>query len=158
MAQNFKTFTIYTSTANPRKSLKHPTQIVLTVTPRKQSELFVSQTPLVWKVLEFTAQSDTQHTVVWHEDPAFAVTGRGEQSTHVSVGNSGVLVNVGPSVVWNTAQGRRGIVMARNETRMPQTFSLGAVDEDDVYEGFVRFVSTPYAVSLYFGLPHFMVE
>ncbi|KAH8072265.1 hypothetical protein BXZ70DRAFT_964220 [Cristinia sonorae] len=143
MAHNDKTFTIYTSTANSRKSLKHPTQIVLTVTSRNQGELFVTETPLVWKVLDFTAQSDSQHTIVWHSDPAFAVTGRGEQSTHIPVGSSGVLANVGPGVVWNTIQGKRGYVMARNETKMPQTFTLGAVDGDDVFEGFVRFVATP---------------
>lgn len=71
---------------------------------------------------------------------------------------------MGPGVIWNTVTGKRGAVMARNETRMPQVFSLGkchiqdirvvlisptgSVDEDDHFEGFVRFVATPYVLSV----------
>jgi len=142
MAQNDKRFTIYTTTADSRKVLKHATQIVLTVTPRKQGDLFVNQTPLVWKVLDFAPRSDLEYTIDWHADPAFAVTGAGEQSTQVALGMSGILKNLGGGVAWSVSQGKRGSVMARNETPVPRTFTLGSVDEDDQFEGFVRFTPT----------------
>ncbi|TCD71427.1 hypothetical protein EIP91_010133 [Steccherinum ochraceum] len=148
MAFNDKTFTIYTSTANSRKVLKRHTQILLTVTPCDQKDLFVSQTPLAWKVLDFAPQSDISYTIVWQADPAFAIVGT-ETSTHVSLrafmqlGSSGVLKVMGGGTQWSSAQGRRGYVMARNETPIPRAFTLGSVNEDDDFEGFVRFAPTP---------------
>ncbi|KAI0075915.1 hypothetical protein K474DRAFT_1663678 [Panus rudis PR-1116 ss-1] len=144
MTSGGKSFTIYTSTAEARKVLKHNTQIVLTVTPKgSQKDLFISQTPIAWKVLDFSPRNDLQYNITWHADPAFAVIGRFESNTHVSPGNSGVLKIQGGGAIWGSAQGKRGQVMARNETPIPQTFTLGSVDEDDNFESFVRFPPTP---------------
>ncbi|CAL1696919.1 unnamed protein product [Somion occarium] len=143
MSLTDKTFTIYTSTSQPRKVLRNPTQIVLTVTPRSQKDLFVSQTPVAWKVLEFSPRSDTPRTITWNADPAFSVIGGGGQSIAVPVGNSSVLRSQGGGVWWDSTQGRRGQIMARNETPIPQSFSLGSVDEDDEFSAFVRFPPTP---------------
>ncbi|KAI0791698.1 hypothetical protein C8Q75DRAFT_46409 [Abortiporus biennis] len=59
MASETKSFTIYTSTADPSNQLKHNAQIVLTVTPKNQrhDDLFISQTPLAWKVFDFASFS-----------------------------------------------------------------------------------------------------
>lgn len=138
-----KSFTVYTSTTDPRKILKHHAQLLLTVTPRDQSNLFITQTPIAWKVLDFPPQSDIQLNFKWHAEQGFAVSGRFENSIPVPSGQSGVLTVMGGGPVWNVIQGRRGKIMARNETGIPQTFTLGSIDENDDFEAFVRFIATP---------------
>ncbi|KAJ3479806.1 hypothetical protein NLI96_g8796 [Meripilus lineatus] len=133
-----KTFTIYTSTTDPRKTLNHQAQILLTVTPRDQSNLFITQTPLAWKVFDFPPQSDMQVQIKWHSEFVSLC------SIPVSPGQSGVLAMQGGGAVWENIQGQqRTKLTARNETAVPQTFTLGSVDEEDNFEGFVRFTPTP---------------
>ncbi|KAL4244217.1 hypothetical protein ABKN59_009869 [Abortiporus biennis] len=145
MASETKSFTIYTSTADPSNQLKHNAQIVLTVTPKNQrhDDLFISQTPLAWKVFDFASFSDILYEVNWSDGIGFSVASRAGGYIPVQLGQSGVLQAQAGNPYWEVSPiGTRGKVVARNETRTPQTFVLGSIDNDELFEPMVKFPST----------------
>ncbi|TCD71434.1 hypothetical protein EIP91_010140 [Steccherinum ochraceum] len=137
MGEHTKELTLYASTADSHRLL------VLTVTPRDQTELFINHTPLAWKVFDFPAHTDIGYTVAWNSDSIFSLTGRNIYSTPVPNGTSAVLkASGGGGVHWTTTPGRPNRIIARHETATPQTFILGSSNKDGDFEGFVQFTPT----------------
>jgi len=134
-----KKLTIYTSTDDPAKKLKSATQILLTLTPVNQSQLFESQTPIAWKIIPFAPYCETVKFVDLHSGFAFSPISRsGHDVITADIGaiiqprNKVVLQDVAGSLEWSppiTLHVPDEVIIARNECLVPKTFALCSVDD-----------------------------
>jgi len=159
-----KTLTIYTSTDNPKKKLKAPTQILLTLTPVDQSKLFKAHTPVAWKVLTFPPGGDIQKSVKLHTGVGFSSVSITEddiirpgiditiQPRHVAP-----LEHVAGTLMWNNPLPLNipgEIIAARNASGVPKSFALCTVDDyENKYEILVHLGTTPNDQVVEVGLP-----
>ncbi|KAJ3479813.1 hypothetical protein NLI96_g8800 [Meripilus lineatus] len=162
---NGKKFMISTSAGS--QSLRQATQLLITVTPRSQSGLFVEYTPLAWKVLDFASSGQYELNGIpslflslstclssnHDRSPAFAVNEHNKDSdqfTPVTPGEARVLQKGSRGMQWMPMDfpgQQQHELIAQNESGIPQTLILGSVhtmdpqwpDETDVFEGFVVF-------------------
>lgn len=134
-----KKLTIYTSTDDPAKKLKAATQILLTLTPVDQSQLFKSQTPIAWKIIPFAPRCDAIKSVDLDSGFAFSPISRsGNDVITADIGaiiqprSKVVLQDVAGSLEWSppiTLHVPDEVIIARNECLVPKTFALCSVDD-----------------------------
>jgi len=159
-----KNLTIYTSTDNPRKKLKAPTQILLTLTPADQSKLFNQYTPVAWKVITIPPNGDIQKSVKLHSGVGFSsVTINDDDLIRpgiditVQLRQEVPLEVIAGTLMWTdprslTTPGE--FVAARNASGVPKSFALCTVDDyEEKFLPLVHLGTTPNDNVVETGLP-----
>ncbi|KAJ3479587.1 hypothetical protein NLI96_g8948 [Meripilus lineatus] len=145
--RNPKLITIYTSTENSSKTLKHQARVSLIIAPAGNY-----CEPIVWKVLDISRRSEFRVLLSWCYTPAVAVpvqdTSFDIQTIHP--GQCGIYRREGVHPAWSPDYVpicENNKIAARNEDDIPHRFILGSVDEEHGFQKFADLGRMKYAIA-----------